>query len=543
MWSWHKCGIGSIPSDLYSVHVLPLIHKSVVKKMKKGNVLHPLSIGAQAFSYLYEGMSQRNFRYISTGMNLVKALDSYPFQSVKNGARIFYYGMDKQFDKSGRLKAGKWWSGMAQSSIALAYLAAYQINGNVEYKKKALETIDAVILPLSKGGAAIKISDNAFWYLEYASSGTNLENANFVLNGFSYSMVALHIFRELVDRKRYGKAYDLGINALKIKIKKYTYGDLRWSYYQLTPKVNHSFHYAVLDIILLEILDSISPDSLIKQSLRDRRIVIKNAMQIERNKREILFSFLGVPHTYWIDYFPITVVIELNDSSVDEFTINPNDNIDSGVIRLFKSYTIPAKKEISTVSVYIARHSRKVLLFEEREPKVIITNSGKKCCAVIPYEISTKHDAETANETIVFGSAKKTNRATLRFILNEPINLYKARFFGIRSNLPVDVYSIRVSLITVDNRSVSRYYMKQSMGDDNVMLLMPISFVEYETFHNKDVKEIRVSYNYRLSDEQIRPGENLNYKAKELFYCTTNHQIRKYFSSGLYRFQEKPDPL
>lgn len=191
----------------------------------------------------------------------------------------------------GSWKAKTWWSG-----IALAYMMAFDIT-----KKEELYALRGV----TNNGSALILDRDSYWYKEYVT------NAQFVLNGFTFSLIAINSIGSYLEDKQIIDDYKKGLNGF-FKLADRFYDNKNWLYYMLNPKTTESMHYGVFDLLLLKSLYYKEN----KNVLLEKEIlnIFKKHFGLEQNKEGLIyFSAIGIP--YWVDIYPGKIIVNYKDGS------------------------------------------------------------------------------------------------------------------------------------------------------------------------------------------------------------------------------------
>ena len=475
------------------------------KSIVNGELEHPLTVGRTAFTYLLIGDSLQDDTLLKRGKEMVDYLSGYPHQQSAGNSTVYVYPTDYR-----DLPGGSWWSGMANSAVAMAYLKAYEVFNDRKYLNRAERCINGVMNTPDNNGCAVVLSDSAHWYLEYSTYGRNEENSYFVHNGFLFSVVALKYFSEVTGQDVYEQAYRRGLNAMHERESLYYYDKDQWTYYMTNPLTIESAHYMVYELILLESLQFFEDDDRIQSYIdRRRKIAIREYPVFKSKGNKISFAAPGAPHPYWPDIYPTRIRIEY-DHGFEEMIISPRDMSVPSYKRLFAS--LPLGKDIKSISVFQDYNHWSFLLYKIDQLADVSSNDhGSIACKLLPgYD--SRHNGE--NDFSLFKTADaETNRGLVRYQFNEPIDLYKQRYFGFVFRSQIEITNMRIILINTEGETAERYYLPQPDSVVNLVLVKGISFNYYEKIKNKAISEIQVNYYYPQFEE-----DSMDLEVSPFFY-------------------------
>ena len=145
--------------------------------------LHPLNIGRYAYFVLTKGFKNEDQKLLNIGKLYLEFLIKYPYLYNTDNSTIYLYAFTHN-----HFRKYEWWSAMANSTIALAFLKGYEIFKDENYRISFQKAMEGIIKTIEENGSALELDKEAKWYLEYCSKNTNNENAYFVLNGFLYTL-------------------------------------------------------------------------------------------------------------------------------------------------------------------------------------------------------------------------------------------------------------------------------------------------------------------------------------------------------------------
>ena len=452
-----------------------------------GTLVHPLTIGRAAFTFLYTGIETNNQLLVNKGLKILKVLDEYPYQRKSGNSTLYLYPEDYEV-----FVGMEWWSGMANSAIGVSYLLAFEITEDEKFKTKAVSAMNGVINPIAENGCAIELNEDASWYLEYADLNRADSNAYFVHNGFMYSLAALKYFENVLEEEVYSKSFEKGIKALNLKEKDFFYADLKWTYYMQNPRTVESLHHAIFELILLDALISEDRRSFLKQSAHIRREIIKKEYSLNLDEYgKMVVNLISGPHLYWQDLYPTRIIAHQKDGDSSVYHFIPRDFSTSIVKRLFLDIS-DLKDNLDSLEIFQDYCGRSFKLFSLLPQKTYTMHQGYVKCNIAPGKQSTlvnDHEITVTSETEI-------NRAMVRYLFPNTIDLYHCSFFGWTFTSEIPILSLRIDLINSRTESCGRNFVPQPQDTLNLILLKGFSFEKYSTLSTKRIKEIQVNYFY-----------------------------------------------
>ena len=163
--------------------------------------LHPLDLGRKALFAIHVGVRENDSNLLGYGKKYLDFLLEYPFVNEDSTSIVYKYSFAHN-----EFAAGEWWSGMANSVIALAFLEGYEAFEDTVYFENFEKAINGVIEKVEDGGSAIEFANGERWYQEYVDTNRNAGNSYFVLNGFLFSLLAIDIICEKTEQDFYFEA-------------------------------------------------------------------------------------------------------------------------------------------------------------------------------------------------------------------------------------------------------------------------------------------------------------------------------------------------
>lgn len=463
-------------------------------KLISGERTHPLALGREAFTYLYEGRIKNDSDLLNQGLEIIRKIDAYPYKINGKNYTTYLYPED-HMDFVGK----KWWSGMANSSIALAYLLAYDIFGEQDFKNKAMRSMQSVINPVAENGSGLQLTDQSVWYLEYADAKRTEENSLFVHNGFLYSLLAINYFYEILGGEIYADALKKGVNALNEKEESFILQGKKWTYYMLNPLTLESFHYIVYELMILDALAAGNPDKGFREMASERRKILNEEYSLfEDQEGNYYFNMLGAPHLYWPDIYPTTFTLYYPNGEVSSIDITTRDYTRSLKYRLFP-YLNAAQLDSVTLHQNYNGH---VFHLTTLLPKKVTANLF---AGALESDVASSLQCRLINrESIEIFSENPVNRAMTVHTLTNPIDLYSPCYFGWVLHSEVEIVSIKLDMITTDHKSVGRYYIPQPANKHNVILIKGMSFPHYANLEEKKIEQIQINYYYNQFEDSSK---------------------------------------
>ncbi len=273
-----------------------------VKNIDKSQ-LDGLHLGYIAFNLIVDYQDTGNRDYLDAAKEFLDYL-GYRFEAKYSNNNLFVWKYDYAW---GTLAPG-WWSCMDNAINALAFKAGSEVFANPAYEQIYKKALNGLLLTVPEGGSVLWVTPDSYWLAEYTWERSTLANEYYVLNGYTFSLLALRIIASVTGDQNYATMYNYALNSYKNISNRFYTPDGKWTYYMLNPKQIEPMHYAIFDALLLESLYEISHDQFFATELAKRRQLIKNEypLQIDSNNNYI-FSLVGPPWPYWIDIYIIKV--------------------------------------------------------------------------------------------------------------------------------------------------------------------------------------------------------------------------------------------
>ena len=432
--------------------------------------LHPLILGSTAFTLLLDGHENDDTLKLSQGKDLLDFLIQYPYLSEVEASVLFLYPFP--FGDY----PGMWWSGMANSVIALAFVTGYDIFREVEYWEWGLRSLAGSIRPIEENGSALDIAPDSRWYFEYVRDGLSVDNAKFVLNGFLLNLIVVKIFERITGDSYYEEAFVTGVNGLKHNSDRFYYPDMEWTYYMLNPLTIESVHYAIYDIMLYDALFILTNDVFFAQEARIRRGILKMEYPIMKLNDRHMFSLIGPPHPYWIDTYGIGIHFWSGGKVFRSGTaVNPKD-MDIPILE--RAFILADNiGHFDSARIYSVYYGDSCWLYTVTPDEIDVID---KHVAVekIPYGLSAMRQALIISNNLFLKCSQDTGliRGTAVLTFDSPIDVKANKFFACLVNPGVAIESVLVSLVDVNESNTYRYYKPLHVDTLNLVLLNWMGF-------------------------------------------------------------------
>lgn len=508
-------------------------NKNTIKSTFKDSTIfkefHPLDIGRQAYYSLYYGEKLNDSTLLNIGAEYLNYLKNYKFKIDTGEITTYAYGFDhREFEK------GNWWSGMANSTIALGFYKGYQIFRDSTFLNEYKRVSKSLNLPTSQGGCLVS-TNNSHWCLEYTSFKTNDENAYYVLNGFLYSLVAIKQLAIISNDDKLDDLFNSGKKAFIKMSERFYYKDNSWTYYMLNPKTIESTHYAIYDIMLFSSLYKIDKDNCWKNEIERRSRIILNHFPIDKiSDSSLFFSVLGPPHPYWIDTYPVSIVFNFGKSYKDtveikntkEFTI-PTD------VRVFHSIRFSNLDSLESVDYYVNYSGSSFYIGSVSGDSFIDKIVDTSNLELNSFKEYSNVERSEEGGFIAKNDSADLNAHTVHLNL-ENKDFTKYKYFGFKVNLNFRPRSVRILLIDKNGNSAERYYPTLKYDTTNLILLHHAGFKRVEKIDLSNLNEIRLML---YTSKHV--SESRLFKTSRLYAFPTNYSVKRLFDDEDFYFPEK----
>jgi hypothetical protein len=496
--------------------------------------LSPLRIGVTTFHILYESKRRKDTVLLNLGKELLDRMKTLPAKKETSNSVVYYYPFAHK-----ELKRNEWWSGMANSVIALSYLLGAELFEDNDYYNYAHKVLNGVVKHVDKGGSRINHYDSGgYWFCEYAWEGIDEDNSYFVLNGFHFQQLCLKIFAEVTGDNKVEKYYEKGKLTYKFLQDKYHYPDDEWNFYMLNPLTIESVHYEIFDLSLMATLAKVDEDEVYIKQIERRKKALKHAFDIELvqydSVKKILIAPLNRPHPYWIDTYELLVRFkDVNGDFIDELSASDGRNKKIPIIeRGFK--TIDYNELFHSYDVYSKYFSDSTLLFSGQMKDIKHVADTKSTTE--GYSIYDYNNNKLSRDIVKFvkEDSKNEDKTSVIIEFDNPINIKEYEFIGIELQSTVDLRSEHIVMSDVNGVSADRYYIPLDKNINNFMLLSPYGFKNIAELDREHISKIEFRF-YSASDDVF--GEVVNLGKLNLF--TSNASVKNYFETQTFSFKEK----
>lgn len=406
---------------------------------------------------------------------------------------------------------------MSNASIALAYMMAFDITKKEEYKELSLYALRGVTNEIKNNGSALILDRDSYWYKEYVNDLTNVENAQFVLNGFTFSLIAINSIGSYLDDKQIIDDYKKGLNGF-FKLADRFYDNKNWLYYMLNPKTTESMHYGVFDLLLLKSLYyKENKNVLLEKEILKRENIFKKHFGLEQNKEGLIyFSAIGIPYPYWVDIYPGKIIVNYKDGSNKKIEFAPLSNTKTNYERLYYNIACCNINNIKNIEVYQRKNSIEFLLFEVEPKELIISDNNELITNNIKEEFIMNNSGKMIDRLHYEIPYKSELR--VRLLLEKELKINDNNLFVINYESSQKLKNIQIILIDNKGKAVSSYYPTTDKLKSN-LVLSPIGFTKYD---NLDlIKEIRL---YISQDNEV---ESTIFKINEVLFNLNKKQLNE----------------
>ncbi|WP_404320062.1 D-glucuronyl C5-epimerase family protein [Malaciobacter canalis] len=453
------------------------------KKIVNKKYIDPLGVSVTAVSYFYYGKINNDTSLIEKGLNIVNILKNYPYKRTLGDSTVYMYEQTH-----GKWKAKTWWSGMSNGSISLAYMMAYDITKKEEYRELSLYALRGVTNEVKNNGSRLVLDKESYWYKEYVNDSTNIENAQFVLNGFTFSLIAINSIGNYLNDKEILNYYKKGLNGF-LKFSDRFYDNKGWLYYMLNPKTTESMHYGVFDLLLLKSLYyKENKNVLLEKEILKRENIFKKHFGLEQNKEGLIYlSTIGIPYPYWVDIYPGKIIVNYKDGSNKKIKFAPLSNTKTNYERLYYNVACCNINNIKNIEVYQKKNSIEFLLFEVEPKELIISDNNE----LIMNNIKDEYIMNNSGKIIDKLNYEILHKSELRvrLLLEEKLKLNDDKLFLINYESSQKLKNIQIVLIDNKGKAVSSYYPIADELKSNIVL-SPVGFTNYDSLDS--IKEIRL---------------------------------------------------
>jgi hypothetical protein len=513
--------------------------------------LHPLRLGYVAFLLLHDGYKNNDDEMLSLAREYLDFLaDSYPLTRENEQSILWQYPNAQKYRPVGP----GWYSGMANSAIAIAFLTGYEVFGEERYMELADKAINGVILPIGEGGCALSLGPEKDWFLEYAWDEVDQENAEFALNGFLLNLLTLRIFADITDHDQYLDFYNRGLSAIKELAPQFYFPENDWTYYNLQMTIE-SPHYAMFDLTLYNALYQLTADPFFLSEIETRKNILGKNYPLticldKDGSYSFLFSAIGPPHPHWIDIGDTKIAFfsEEGEMLSSKELEHPRSTIIPLLERAFITGQLP--DSTSSYAIYQDREDRGVFHFQWYEGLIVeegLIEKCESCPKAIDYNLGCAYDTEydKDRQLIVIDPAKMSRpdnpnyytNTQGRIILKLPaaIERQEYKYLSLTIKPSKAIESIRFTLVDTEGNRASRYYAPLQADTENLVLLHWVGF-EDSTKLGGLISQIEIT----VFTSKYLPSDNFTIELGELLLLENNLQLYNYLKLYNPYFPEKP---
>ena len=534
------------PSEILSYDpeiLLPFTYGiSGIEEDLQKETLHPLMIGVSAFVL----QNQYKITKDSSKLDLAKKyLDflAFEYPYIENSGNLVLW----KYPFAWRELQPGWYSGLANSSIALAFLTGYQVFGDIKYKDLAFKAMNGVINTVKEGGCTVEIGENSHWLEEYSWKKLTKDNAYFVNNGFLVALLTLKLFADQTNDPIYKNAFNKSLNAFKQTANSFYFDSGEWTYYMLNPKEIETLNYAIYDLVIFKALYKLTSQNIFKSHISKREEILKKAYPIfecsnSEGVKEFIFSNIGPPHPYLLDKTQLR--ISFLDKNKLPFSVyygkNRKDESVSLIDRIFLTGEIgrdAVRYEISSQTStgnffrwYKSKLNSEVLENCESEP------------FYMPYDLTAAYDGVTKGikEIIVDPSVVTrpdsindyTNNIAVAIMkTKEPIDLKYYKYFGLLAKPTISTKQIGINIYDSRGQVAVRYYLPLKESVDNLILLNRLGIPEITKLNDSIVRMDIVVYT-----SEYDKNEKFSIKFSDIILFKSEKELYSFFKNNVFHF-------
>ncbi|GAB6192090.1 hypothetical protein JCM39068_18390 [Desulfocastanea catecholica] len=443
---------------------------------------------------------------------------------------------------------------MANSAIALALRAGYEVFQDPRYKINYELAMNGVILPVEENGSSIELSPDAQWLCEYVWPGMTRNDSYFVLNGKLMALLAVRVMANVTGSEKYELAYEKSLAGYKILKERFFQKNDKWSYYMLNPLTTEATHYAIYELTLFDALYKLTNDEFFLDDILRRRKIFMEEYPVYLNldNNRLFFSLIGLPNPYYIDIFPVTIDFISDNKIIHSEKI---ENIFDKSIplsqRAFLTGTIPGNRDVDSLIVKCFIAGRYVELYRGSVLDPIFSWPSSKPMSM-EFDLHCHYDAEcidgpdrTADHITI--KPPKMSRADvpshytntqgrLIFDFKNEINIRNNKYIAFIVNSEEEINNIKFTIFDKTGNNTSRYYPALVSNIDNIILISFVGFNQIETVDEVFSKfHISIFTNSLNKDSQ----DDFNVVVKDVFLLKDNAALFSLLQDDNYFLVEK----
>lgn len=189
----------------------------------------------------------------------------------------------------------QWSSGLVYGRLIQLFVRAFDISN----EKRFLDYAETVLInfrkDINEGGVRIQLSDDEWWYEEYASAEIS---SPMVLNGMISTVLCINELHEKRSNAAARELIDKGVRAIENNIEKfdrdgYSYYDLQ---HHICSPYYHNFHIELLGRLIEKFPKNIFEKMLIKWSLGNQKNFLIKSLRhpTKRSVSVLALSFISL---------------------------------------------------------------------------------------------------------------------------------------------------------------------------------------------------------------------------------------------------------
>ena len=454
----------------------------------------PLQLAEYTFRQLIKAYDSNDPIQLKLAKNAVDYLvDNYKPRSIRGNTVQWYYGFSYQ---SVVKIPENWWSGMDGFLIPMTLYAAYQIYGTPRYRDIAIASAKHMLLSPGKGGV---VWETECWLSEYVWKSMKPEQDFFVLNGHLYALQALIMLADASKDKDLINGYRCAIADTEKRLPEFIPKGQEWPHYMLNPLTIDPTHYLMYETIQLTALYKLTGHVVFIREAQKRASIFVKYYPIElfrdADNYRLLFSFVGSPHPYCMDIYPIKIECMLPNGKTATAEGHPYNMAKPYDERFFIDIKVPFKPTYCDVT--IKYHNYKFPFFcTSSFPSITLSQP-----TTIPYSMSAllngikagtrKIMIDPSRETLPGKNSYLNTQGNI--ILETKLNRKDGGMFGITIDTSEDT-GMGVSIEDAKGNSTFRYYPKLKKGQRNIILLHWQGFPDIEKLQNEIKKVVIFIY-------------------------------------------------
>lgn len=210
---------------------IPLVDYGYIDGVRIGVQRNPVTVAQKSWIWLRQFEQTKDTYSYNYFFNCAQWLieNSKPF----SGGLILPY----KFEYPPYGLKPEWYSAMAQGQAVQTMVRAYRLSQNKAYLDFAKKMLKPLWVEVKNGGVTVRLSENAWWYEEYASKSVQPPMA---LNGTVFCLLGIHEYYLETGDEEARELFFKGTSAVLSMLDRFDCNG--WSYYDLRKKVA-TYHY------------------------------------------------------------------------------------------------------------------------------------------------------------------------------------------------------------------------------------------------------------------------------------------------------------